>query len=65
VGVAGGALAARLAELQVILLPVSVLSLLAGHYLAHRRGAGSRRQRILLWVATPVAVAFWILPRVL
>jgi len=65
VGVAGGALSARVAELQVVLIPVSALSLVAGHYLAHRRGAGGKRQRILLWVATPVSVAFWVLPHVL
>jgi hypothetical protein len=63
--VAGGALAARVAELQVVLIPLSALSLLVGHYLAHRGGAGGRRQRILLWIATPVSVAFWVLPRVL
>jgi hypothetical protein len=65
VGVAGGALAARMADLQVALIPLSALSLVAGHYLAYRRGPGGRRQRILLWMATPVSVAFWILPRVL
>jgi hypothetical protein len=63
VGVAGGALAARLAEFQVVLIPLSALSLLAGHYLAYRRGSGGRRQRVLLWIATPVSIAFWVLPR--
>jgi hypothetical protein len=64
-GVAGGALAARVADLQVVLIPLSPLSLLAGHYLAYRRGAGGRRQRLLLWMATPVSAAFWVLPRLL
>ena len=65
VGVAGGALAARVAELQVVLIPVSALSLVAGHYLAFRRGTEGKRQRILLWIATPVSVTFWVLPHVL
>jgi hypothetical protein len=63
--VASGALSARLAELQLVLIPLSALSLVAGHYLAYRRGAGGKRQRVLLWIATPVSVAFWIVPRVL
>ena len=64
-GVASGALSARMAELQILLIPLSALSLAVGHYVAHRRGAGGRRQRMLLWIATPVSLAFWILPRVL
>jgi hypothetical protein len=51
-------------ELQMVLIPVSALSLVAAHYLAHRRRTGGKRQRILSWVATPVSVAFWVLPHI-
>jgi len=61
-GVTGGALAARMAELQIVLIPVSLASLALGHYFAHRAGAGRRRQRVMLWIATPISVAFWIVP---
>jgi hypothetical protein len=61
-GLASGALAARVAELQVLLVPLSAASLAVGHYLAWRRGAGGRRQRLALWAVTPVAVALWIAP---
>ena len=61
-GVASGALAARVAELQVVLVPVSVVSLAVAHDSACRRGAGGYRQRVLLWIATPVSVALWALP---
>ena len=64
-GVAGGALSAWMAELQIVLIPLSALSLAVGHYVAYRRGAGGRRQRMLLWIATPVSLALWILPRIL
>jgi len=63
-GVAGGALAARLAEFRVYFVPVSVGFLGAGYYFAYWRKTGSRRQRIMLWVATPLTVLFWILPYV-
>jgi hypothetical protein len=53
----GGALAARVAEFQMVLIPVSALSLLAGHRLAHRAGAGGRRRRMPLWIATPLSIA--------
>ena len=62
---ASGALAARVADSQVILIPVSVVSLAAAHYIAHRKGAGGRRQRVLLWIATPVSIALWVLPHVI
>jgi len=39
-GVASGALAARMAELQIVLIPVSLASLALGHYFAYRQGAG-------------------------
>jgi hypothetical protein len=61
-GVASGALAARMAELQIVLIPVSLASLALGHYFAYRQGARGRRQRVMLWIATPVAVALWIAP---
>jgi hypothetical protein len=55
-------LAARVAELQVILVPVSIASLGLAYYFAYRKGAGGRRQRLLLWLSTPVAVLFWFVP---
>ncbi|HUP38232.1 MAG TPA: hypothetical protein VNC82_22620 [Candidatus Limnocylindria bacterium] len=61
-GVASGALAARVAELQIVLIPVSIAALALGHYLAYRRGPGGRRQRVTLWVATPASVALWVVP---
>ncbi len=61
-GVTGGALAARLAELRVYLLPVSAVSLGFGFYLVYRRGFGGRRDRLILWIATVVTVFFWALP---
>jgi hypothetical protein len=61
-GVASGALAARMAELQIVLIPVSIASLALGHYFAHRQGVRGRRQRVMLWIATPVSVALWMAP---
>ena len=61
-GVASGALAARMAGLQIVLIPVSIASLALGHYFAHRQGAGGRGQRVMLWIATPASVALWIVP---
>jgi hypothetical protein len=63
--VASGAIAARVAEWQFLLIPVSLASLALGHYLAHRRGAGGRWQRVLLWTATPVSLLLWVAPRLL
>jgi hypothetical protein len=65
VGVASGALAARVADVQIILVPVSVVSLAVAHYLAYQKGAGGRGQRVALWVATPVSIALWVLPHVM
>jgi hypothetical protein len=63
VGVTTGALAARLAELQVILIPVSAATLGMAHYLAYRRrGPGLRRQRIALWISTVLSITFWVVP---
>jgi hypothetical protein len=61
-GVASGALAARMAELQIVLIPGSIASLALGHYFAYRQGAGGRPQRVMLWVATPVSLALWVVP---
>ena len=62
---ASGALAARVAEWQVALIPMSVVSLALAHYFAYRRGVDRQRQRVLLWIATPVSVALWVLPSLL
>ena len=59
---ASGAVAARMAALQIVLIPVSIASLALGHYLAYRQGAGRRRQRLVLWSATPVSLALWVVP---
>jgi len=65
-GVTTGALAARVAELQVILIPVSAVSIGVAHYVAYRRGAAwRRRQRILLWGATVLSVGLWVVPAIL
>ncbi len=65
-GVTTGALAARMAELQVILIAVSAASLGVAHYVAYRRGgAGQRRQRILLWSATVLSIGLWVVPAML
>jgi hypothetical protein len=65
-GVTAGALAARVAELQVILIPVSAVTLGIAHYLAYRRGRpGQRRQRIVLWTATVLSISFWVVPALL
>jgi hypothetical protein len=64
-GVASGALAARVADLQIVLVPVSILSLVVAHSLAHRKGAGGRGQRIALWIATPVSLALWTVPHLM
>ena len=62
---ASGALAARVADVQIVLVPVSMVSLAVAHYLAYRKGAGGRGQRVALWVATPLSIAFWALPHVM
>jgi hypothetical protein len=64
-GVASGAFAARVAEWQWVLIPLSVASLGLAYYTAYRLGRGGRRQRVLLWVATPVSIALWTLPRLM
>ena len=62
---ASGALAARVAEWQFVLIPVSLMSLALGHYVAYRRGVGGRWQRVLLWIATPISLTLWALPHVM
>jgi len=65
-GVTTGALAARVAELQIVLIPVSAVALGVAHYLAYRRaGPGQRRQRIVLWTATVLSISFWVVPAML
>ena len=59
---ASGALAARLAELQIVLIPVSIASLTLAHYLAYRHAAGGRGQRVMLWISTPATFALWVVP---
>jgi hypothetical protein len=49
------------AELQVVLIPVSVVSLGVAHYLTVRRAA-PWRQRAMLWTATALSVGFWVVP---
>lgn len=61
-GVTGGAVAARLAGLQIYLLPISAGFLGLGFYLAYCKGMGRRRDRVILWIATAVTVFFWVLP---
>jgi len=51
-----------LADLQIVLIPVSIASLALGHYFAHRQGAGGHPQRVMLWIATPVSLALWVVP---
>jgi len=51
-----------LAALQVFLVPVSAGFLAVGYYLAYWRKLGSRPQRLVLWLATPVTLFFWIFP---
>jgi hypothetical protein len=63
-GLASGAVAARVAELRLLFVVLSLVSLGAGYYFAYRRGRGSRFQRMALWVATPLTVFFWLLPLV-
>ena len=59
---ASGAVAARVAELRLLFVAVSVVSLVGGYCLAYRRRGGSRLQRMALWVATPLTVLVWFLP---
>lgn len=61
-GVTGGALAARLAEWQIDLVPVSAGFLGLGFYLTYWKGFGRSRDRVILWIATAVTVFFWALP---
>jgi hypothetical protein len=51
-----------MAVLQIVLIPVSIALLALGHYFAYRQGAEGRRQRLMLWIATPVSLALWGVP---
>jgi hypothetical protein len=62
VGLAGGAVAARVAALHGVLLPVSVVSLACAYYLAYRRGPLPRWRHLALWMSTPVTVLSWLWP---
>ena len=64
-GLTGGALAVRLAGLQIYLLPVSAGSLGLGFCLAYQKGMGRHRNRVILRIATVVTVFFWGLPYLL
>ncbi len=59
-GLTSGALAARMAELQVLLIPASVLSLSLAHYMAYRKGTANSWQRTALWGGTLITVAAWL-----
>ena len=61
-GVVGGSLAARLTAYRIYLVPISVISLGAGFYLAYWKRRGPRWNRTVLWVATVVSVFLWLLP---
>jgi hypothetical protein len=63
--VATGALGVWVREYQVLLVPASAGFLALGYYLAYRRGAGTHRQRAVLWMSTPLTVLSWVLPRLL
>jgi hypothetical protein len=63
-GMASGALAARVAEIQILLIPVSIVSLAAAHYFAYRHGHSTARRRPLLWIVTAISVGFWVVPLV-
>jgi hypothetical protein len=58
-------MAARVADVQGILIPVSVVSLAVAHYRAYRKGASGRVQQLGLWIATAGSVALWVLPQVI
>ena len=61
-GLAGSGLAVRLMAYRMDLLPISVLGLGLGFYLAYRRHLGPRWNRIALWLATALSVLFWLSP---
>lgn len=61
-GVAGGALAARLAGIQIYLIPLSAVFLGLGFFLAYAKGIGGRRDRVILWIAAAASVVFWLTP---
>jgi hypothetical protein len=60
----GGALAAWWAAWRVVFLPISVGLLGISYYGVYTQNHSNRRQRIILWMATPLTVLFWVLPYV-
>lgn len=61
-GLVGGSLAVRLTAYRAYLLPVSMLALAAGFYLAYWRRLGPRWNRAVLWIATILSAFLWSLP---
>jgi len=62
VGLVGGAVSARVADVQVMLMPVSLASLVLPYSFAYRRGPAPRWQRRALWMSTPITVLPWLWP---
>ena len=58
----GGSLAVRLMAYRLYLLPVSILGLGMGFYLAYRRNIGPRWNRTVLWLATIASAVIWLSP---
>jgi hypothetical protein len=52
------------AEIQILLIPVSIVSLAAAHYFAYRHGQSTARRHPLLWIVTAISVGFWVVPLV-
>jgi len=61
-GVTGGALAARLAGLQIYLVLLSAGFLGVGFYLTYWKRFGKPLDRVILWIATLLTLFFWTLP---
>ncbi len=61
-GLVSGGLAVRLTAWQPWLVPVSAAFLALAYYHAYHGRAASRRQRVWVWITTPLTVFFWILP---
>lgn len=61
-GLAGGAVSARVADVQGVLIPVSLVSLALAYYFVYRRGPARRWQRLALWMSTPITVLSWLWP---
>jgi hypothetical protein len=61
-GLAGGAVSAQVADVQVVLIPVSLASLVLAYYFAYRRDPAPEWQRLTLWMSTPITVLSWLWP---